>query len=126
MIASATIENRTIVQRYVDAYNRQDIGSMSKLMASEIEWFSVKGSTLLPMAAGKEHLLKILTEQFSDQFDPASKLSGWSVNGAVVAVKETVSWETAKGKIKSQSSTAVYEVQNAKIRRVWYFDASSE
>lgn len=104
-----------VVRRFVDAYNRHDIASMISLVDSDIKWYSINGANLSTETANAAELRKFLDGYFTRCADCRSKISDLRQNGNTVSFVET----TAAG----QSSLAVYDVNNGKISRVYYFPA---
>lgn len=94
---------------------------MGKMAHPDIEWLYISGNESAVMTSGREAMLKELEGHFENPRKVTSRLSGWSVNGAFISVKETASWITEDGTAKEQSSIAVYEIKDDLIRRVWYF-----
>ena len=116
-------ENKTIISAYMDAYNRCDLNEIKTYFHTDIEWLSVEGSKLEIVSAGKDKLIDDLESYMKNGCTSKSEVSEWSFNGNYVAVRETAFWQSADRKKLSQSATAVYEIEDGKIRRVWYYPA---
>lgn len=115
--ATAQIER---LKAYNGAFNRHDVDAMMSMVSQDIEWLSVEGTTMQVEAQGAAAMRKSMNEYFSVIENPQSSLSGFVVDGPFVAVQETASWGLESER-KSQSSLAVYEIENDKVRRVWYY-----
>ncbi len=113
--------NRSTVERYVGAFNACDIDSAAGLMHDDIEWLSIADAGVDTVSAGKANLVSESRAYMANGCSTQSVLSDWSVNGPFVTVIETAKWRTTDGQARSQSATAVYEVRDLKVRRVWYF-----
>ena len=111
------------VATYVDAYNDGDLESMSALMHPDIMWITVDGDTTSVMASGRDDLVAQMTAYIESGAATQSRLSDWATTGRFVSVKETATWDKSDGSVGSQSSIAVYELDENTIRRVWYYPA---
>ncbi len=120
---AANDEHKAIISAYMDAYNRCDLNSIMPYFHPDIEWLSIEGSTIKVVSSGKETLLKDLESYMKGGCTSRSEISNWSINGNYITVRETAFWQSADQKQHSQSATAVYEIQDKKIRRVWYYPA---
>ncbi|UTW53997.1 nuclear transport factor 2 family protein [Kordiimonas sp. SCSIO 12610] len=118
-----TPDSKSILSGYIDAYNRCDLKTLGTFFHEDIEWLSIEESRLQITSTGKETLLRELADYMQNGCTVRSELSEWSFNGKFVAVRETAFWQSADRKTLSQSATAVYELENNKIRRVWYYPA---
>ena len=116
-------EAQQIISDYVQSFNDCDLQAASTLMHEEIEWLTISGSSVDVTTQGKAALIEALTAYMTNGCSTVSTLSDWSVNGPHIAVKETAGWMNADGESQSQSATAVYEIEDQLVRRVWYFPA---
>lgn len=116
-------KQQQIISDYVQSFNDCDLQAASILMHEEIEWLTITDSAVDATTQGKASLVEALTAYMAKGCSTVSTLSDWSVNGPHIAVKETASWTNADGVFQSQSATAVYEIEDQLIRRVWYFPA---
>ncbi|SIN61165.1 SnoaL-like domain-containing protein [Parasphingorhabdus marina DSM 22363] len=114
-------DHQVLVEKYTAAFNAQDVTAMSNLMHSEIQWIMISGAKSEVATDGKDNMVRDMTSYFQGPTKVSSSLSGWSVNGDYVTVIETASWQNSKGERQAQSATAVYQIMDRLIRRVWYF-----
>lgn len=112
---------RGIVEKYVAAFNACDVDAAAIWMHEDIEWLSINGSGVETVSSGKSSLVAESRAYMAEGCSTKSDLAGWSENGPFVSVIETATWSAKDGQPRSQSSTAIYEVTDLQIRRVWYF-----
>ena len=104
-----------IVGDFIDSYNRHDVEAMMSLVAEDVNWFSVDAAALSIETNDAAELRTFLNDYFKNCKTCRSTVSGLSYKGNTVSFFET----TASG----QTSLAVYEIEDGKIRRVYYFPA---
>ncbi len=104
------------------AFNAHDTEAMQKLVADDVVWFTVAGDSMAKDVAGKEALGKWLTGYFRSLPTVASTIEDVVANGPFVSLRERVRWQGKNGE-KTQASIAVYEVEEGKIKRVWYYSS---
>ena len=116
-------ESRVMIQAYTDAYNQNDLDGMAVMMADDIRWLSVEGTDMPIYANGKVDLVAQMTDYFSRPRLSQSTLSGWGYSGMFTSVVETVGRTNDDGDFLSQSSIAIYQIEDGLIHTVWYFPA---
>ena len=94
---------------------------MAALMHPGIQWITISGDQSKVTTDGKDLMVSEMESYFKSPTRISSSLGGWSVNGDYVSVIETASWMNSEGKRQAQSATAVYQIADQLIRRVWYF-----
>ena len=114
-------DHQALVEKYTAAFNAQDVVAMSALMHPEIQWIMISGAKSTVATDGKDNMVRDMTSYFQGPTKISSSLSGWSINGDYVTVIETASWQNSKGEQQAQSATAVYQIMDRLILRVWYF-----
>ncbi len=114
-------EHQQLVEKYTAAFNARDVNAMAALMHPGIQWITISGDQSKVTTDGKELMVSEMESYFKSPTRISSSLGGWSVNGDYVSVIETASWLDSKGKRRAQSATAVYQIADRLIRRVWYF-----
>lgn len=124
----ASAGNAEVVQEFVAAFNAQDVERMLAVAHEEIEWFyvannGVEGSSIHRETSGKAELRKAMTEYFASCPSCRSTVEIGNVHGDYLSAVETAYW-TVDGSERSQSSLVVYQFEDGKIRRAWYFPAS--
>ncbi|MEL7491668.1 MAG: nuclear transport factor 2 family protein [Pseudomonadota bacterium] len=120
---SANAVAEATVQDFVDAYNEQNLNDMLALAHEDITWLSVEANSTTVMTDGAAALREELSGYFGAEDTPRSNVEILKSHGPFVTTLERAYW-TVNGEEKSQASFAVYEVENNKIRRVWYYPAS--
>jgi len=111
------------IRQFVAAYNAKDLDRMMTLAHDDITWLSIDGEQTSVMTAGAPAMRQELSQYLAPDATPHSAVEILKSHGNFVTTIERAYW-TVNGEEKSQSSFAVYEMQNKKIRRVWYFPAS--
>lgn len=111
-----------LVQRHIEAFNRRDLEAMAENVDEDFELYYVEGGRAERDLQGPDELQASMSRYFSDFPDARASLDEAVVNGAFVAVEERVTW-TSGGERREQSSLAVYEIRDGRIRRTWYFPA---
>ncbi len=111
-----------VVLQMMKAFTAQDAETMSATLAEDIGWYSILGDTLTVQAEGKDALLTGLRSYFESIPSAHSEIEDSFVSGKYVIVRERGYWHE-DGVQRTQSSLAVYEMQDGLIARVWYFPA---
>ncbi|WP_114521528.1 nuclear transport factor 2 family protein [Altererythrobacter sp. ZODW24] len=120
---AAPSKQEVIVSAYVEAYNARDLAAMEALMHPQIQWISVEDGKSVIVADGREELAAQMKSYLASATTTNSTLDGFTRNGRFLAVKETAHWSDANGQAASQSSIAVYELDDGLVLRVWYYPA---
>ncbi|GAA0484323.1 hypothetical protein GCM10009096_28630 [Parasphingorhabdus litoris] len=116
-----TSDHQILVEKYTAAFNARDVNAMAALMHPDIQWITIRGDQSEVTTDGKQRMVSEMEFFFKSPTRISSSLGGWSVNGDYVSVIETASWPGSNGKRQAQSATAVYQIADRLIRRVWYF-----
>ncbi|MEL6875540.1 MAG: nuclear transport factor 2 family protein [Pseudomonadota bacterium] len=119
-------DHKALVEKYTAAFNTRDVDAMGALMHPDIQWIMISGAKSEVATDGKDNMIRDMASYFQSPTKVSSSLSGWSVNGDYVTVIETASWQNGKGERQAQSATAVYQIMDRLIRRVWYFPEQKE
>ncbi len=115
----ATPSNSDIVRHYLAGWNQQNIEAMAQYMDSSIKWMSVAEDQLTTETSNKAALITLLKDYFKTT-SITSTLEAVTEAGDMVSVIEKAQW-TTNGKVQSQCSPALYELNDKKIKNVWYF-----
>lgn len=118
------VQNHGVVYSYVEAYNQRDLAGMAALMHDEVEWLSIDGSDVTVMARGKADLVTQMEAYFASPQVTQSSIEALVVDGDFRSARERAHWVASDGQTQSQSSLAVYQLEDGLIRRVWYYPAS--
>lgn len=118
--AQAPGKETATVRAFLEAFNSQDTDRMMSLVTADVRWFTVSGDRLRSETSGSEALKDFLAGYFKSCPTCRSKITGVSKLGARVSVAETASWSTPEGR-KTNDSFAVYEFENGRIARVYYY-----
>jgi len=112
----------TILRAYVEAYNRHDVDKLITMVAEDFAYFSVTGDSMQCDICGSAPLREWLTGYFRSLPTVRSVIEDVFPCGAYLSMRERAIWQSKKGE-RSQVSIGVYEIQNSRIRRAWYFPA---
>jgi len=112
----------TILRTYVEAYNRHDVDKLMTMVADDFTYLSVAGDSMQCDIRGSAPLREWLTGYFRSLPTVRSVIEDVFPCGAYLAMRESAIWQSKKGE-RSQVSIGVYEIQNGRIRRAWYFPA---
>lgn len=111
-----------IVEQFIAAYNAHDVEAMLALVHPTVQWLSVDGAAVAVEADGAETLGEAMSGYFAALPSSRSTAEAIMEAGHFVSVWERAQWES-NGETRTQRSLAVYEVEEGKIRRVWYYPA---
>jgi hypothetical protein len=116
-----------IVRQFVAAYNERRYKAFETALAPDAKWYSVDGSRISVEGDGAAAIGRWVRNYLEKTCRTCrSELLSVSASGRFVATVERASWTGRDGACVAQSSTAVYEVADARIRAVWYFPASAK
>jgi hypothetical protein len=103
----------SIVQEQVDAFNRGDAAAFAFLYADDVEIFDL-GAEAKPNLKGRAALLARYEPMFQ-KYHPQATIVSRMENGNFVIDKE----RTLAGG-RSSEGVAIYQIEDQKIRRVWF------
>lgn len=114
-----------VVRQFVGAYNDRRYDAFEAALAPDAKWYSVEGGRLGIDGDGAAALGRWVRNYLEKTCRTCrSELVSVSVSGRFVATVERASWTGRDGACVAQSSPAIYEVADGRIRAVWYFPAS--
>lgn len=114
--------NAESVERFVAAFNQQDIDAMLDLAAQDVRWMSVAGDQLSIETSTRHQLREAMTGYFASTPGTRAEIRSITESGSFVHTVEKAFWNS-NGVEKNQCSMAVYELIEGKVRNVWYFPA---
>lgn len=103
------------------AFDRHDADGLALLVTEDFQWLSVEGDQIRVDTEGREALRTGMVDYFASFPDVTTDFEYGISGSTYVSVRERVRWTTKDGAAKTQSAVAVYELQDGKIRRVWYY-----
>ncbi len=112
--------NTKVVRQFLAAFNAHDPAAMAELVADDIKWLSVNGSTLTVELEGKAGFVEAMREYFDGCPSCQSEIRSLMSSGERVSAVEVASWMGSNGQ-NAQQSMAVYEFSGSRIRAVYYF-----
>jgi hypothetical protein len=118
-------EQEKLVHAFMAAFNAHQVDQMLALVDERVQWLNVDGSKITVETEGRQALRASLEKYFRSCPSCQSSLEWLQVAGSRVTAKEKASWRS-KDETRAQSSLSVYEFQQGKILRVYYFPAEAE
>lgn len=115
---------KSVVERYVSAFNQKSLDKMLNLVDENILWMTVTNNQVEIKTQGKTQLSEAMSSYFNADFSTASRLINIQIADDFLIAIEKASWEKS-GKILNQCSKVVYQLSSAKINKVWYFPAEA-
>lgn len=116
-------ESEHPVQKFVNAYNEQNIDTMLALATDKLTWLFFKDNQLHVMTSGKEQMKKELLNDFKTKKGGRSEIRKmFSLNNTIAVIEEAF-WEK-DGVVKSQCAISIYRLENNLIDSVTYYDSS--
>jgi len=109
-----------IVEWFISAYNDHDIPEVLALVDPDVQWLSVVGDSVSVQTSGADALAESLLGYFESIPSSRSTVESMMEAGRFVTVWERAHWER-DGVSRSQSSLAVYEINEGVITRIWYY-----
>jgi len=111
------------VQAFMDAFNDRSVSGMLRLVDDNLRWYRIKNDLMVLETYGRDDFRTSMRTYFDSLDEVRSEIESVTWNGPFVSVRERVTWGTRSGP-RSQAALAVYEVNNGKIVRAWYYNAS--
>lgn len=108
------------VHEFIEAFNAHDVNRMATLVHEDITWLAVQGDSVSVQSQGVDMLKSGLSGYFEAIPSALSTVEAVMEADRFVSVWERAHWES-NGQPASQSSLAVYEVVDDRIKRVWYY-----
>ncbi|MEM9335188.1 MAG: nuclear transport factor 2 family protein [Pseudomonadota bacterium] len=108
------------VRAFMQAFNAHDAAAMTALVADDVQWLSIKGSTTTVELEGRSNLADAMKGYFAACTSCRSTIKRLMPSTERVSVLEQASWEGSNGP-QSQQSMAVYEFTGSLIQRIYYF-----
>ncbi|MEQ9378208.1 MAG: nuclear transport factor 2 family protein [Imperialibacter sp.] len=124
LTAGAYAQNEELLKVFHDqvaAFNEGDVDRLTANVTDDFKWFSLTADTLLLEVAGKENFRQSMAYYFSAGRKSVSTIEQYAVDGERVSFREVVSHKNKAGETVSSSAMGIYQIQNGKISRAWYF-----
>lgn len=112
--ATEAITPRVVVNQLIEAFNAHDPAAMAALVSEDFElyYFDEHGVAGLAIE-GPEQLKAEMISYFAMRPDVQSEIAAVVDGPVFIAYREQI--------VGGNSSLAVYEVRNLKVRRTWYY-----
>lgn len=112
--------NVEAVKGLMAAFNKQDAARMRTYWREDVTWIEVNGTSSSVVTESAEQLYSELVVYFENFPEVSSSLESISVNGDYLTAIERPVW-VEDGETKSQASVVVYEFDEGKVKRFWYY-----
>jgi hypothetical protein len=119
-MSTVVLSKSSTVTEFVAAYNQADADKMLKLVTEDVKWISIEAEKSTLITKNKDELKEALQQQFSGETASHSELLVHTQKDAYIQTIEKAFWHSTDG-LKSQCSAAVYQLEGAKIKHIWYF-----
>lgn len=111
----------TILNDQVAAFNEGNADQLATNVSDDFKWFSLTADTLLVEVRGKENFRQSMTAYLSSGRKTVSVIEEYFVEGNRISFRELVSYQSKDGKTVTASAMGIYQIENGKISRAWYF-----
>lgn len=108
------------VKGLMAAFNDHDADKMREYWRDDVTWIEITGNQSSVVTASADQLHQELVAYFENFPEVSSSLESISVNGDYLTAVERPVW-VQNGEKKSQSSVVVYQFEDGKVKRFWYF-----
>jgi hypothetical protein len=115
--SAANAQNEELLR----VFNEGDVDRLTANVTEDFKWFSLTADTLLLEVAGKENFRQSMAYYFSAGRKSVSTIEQYAVDGERISFREVVSHQNKAGETVSSSAMGIYQIQNGKISRAWYF-----
>ncbi len=114
------------VRALIQAYNERDHAEYASMLAEDVRWYSINGNEISVEGEGAAAIAAWTRSYLEESCTTCrSELLSVARSGRFVATIERASWTGADGSCLTQTSPAVYEVIDGRVRAVWYYPASN-
>lgn len=111
-----------VVRGLMTAFNDHDADKMRTFWTDDVTWIEITGRQSTVVTDSAQALYDELVVYFEAYPDVSSSLEKIAVNGNYLTAIERPVW-LEDGERKSQASIVVYEFEDGKVRRFWYYPA---
>lgn len=108
------------VKGLMAAFNKHDADRMRTYWHDDVTWIEINGTQSSVVTDSAEQLHRELVAYFENYPEVSSSLESISVNGDYLTAIERPVW-VEDGEKKSQASVVVYEFDDGKVKRFWYY-----
>ncbi len=110
----------TAVRGLMAAFNKHDAGKMRTYWHDDVIWIEINGRQSSIVTDSADQLYNELVVYFESYPEVSSSLESISINGDYLTAIERPVW-VEDGQTKSQASIVVYEFDDGKVKRFWYY-----
>ena len=105
-----------------DAFNQGDVERLVNNVSDDFKWYSLTSDKLLTETSGKSDFKKSMQSYYQTRkFNSQSVVESFTIDKNRISFKEIVSHKDKEGKLITSSAIGIYEINNGKIVRAWYF-----
>lgn len=110
-----------LFQDQVAAFNSHDSNRLANNVSEDFEYLYVSGSEIIAEAKGRENFRKGMMGYFSSLKTVSTEVTDYFVVQNKISFKEVVSYENKDGEVVRASALGIYQIENGKISKAWYF-----
>ncbi len=103
-----------------ESFNQHNPQAMMAFVTEDVEWLSVDGQEVGVETTGRAELESAMQDYFDGIPDVQTTIEAIITAGDYLAIRERSSWPTEEG-TKTAAALAVYQIDDGKVRRLWYF-----
>lgn len=115
------IRNEKQVRDFVAAFNAHNVGQMLELAEEDVQLFNLNEAKITTDANGRKALGESMQRYFKSCPSCRSSLEWIKATGERIVAYERATWKDKKGSLRTLKGLSVYEFNNSKISRVYYF-----
>ena len=120
LIAAPT--SSEVVQSFIQAYNKHDVGLMVSHTTDDVTWMRITGKKVAVQTSTKAEFGAAMTDYFESLKGASATFLNIIGSGSYVSTVERVTWDN-DGEELSQCSIGTFRVKAGKIAELWYFPA---
>ncbi len=109
-----------LLKMQVKAFNAADIEKMGQNVTDDFVYAYIDANSLIKQSEGRDAFVSDMRGYFENVKEVKSEILNYTVVGNTISFKEEVSWQGENGRLSAESM-GVYQVQDGKISRAWYF-----
>jgi hypothetical protein len=111
----------SLLKDQVHAFNNQDVKKLVANVSNDMKYYYLTADELIIETSGREAFKKAMINYFKDGKKPFSVVKNHVIDGSRISFQEIVSHINKKGETVSSSAMGIYQYDEGKIIRAWYF-----
>jgi len=119
--AFAQSEILNVLDDQLEAFNDGDIDRLCNNISEDFIWYSVTEDSMYIEAQGVKAFRKGMKSYYIQFKGVKSEIVAYTISGNRVSFTEKITFYDKNGE-KTRSSIGVYQIDDGKITRAWYFN----